>query len=331
MPDILYEFDPDGDVTFIIENAPGFLPHNLSDLNAFLLSQPYSNTDVELAEIAKSVESPSLHIRASSNHLMLASPQFKRTFQHGFKEGTELRSAGHVEVPICDWKPLLFLLLMAILHGQNQLVPRRLCMLRLTEMAVLVDYYECYEAVAIVFSLWVEATEKERPRFSTKQSMEWLCITWVFQRGHGFNSITVNILKNSRGKITANNLPIPTKIIADEMQNIKDFYIGKVIHRLHDLVDRLQCGPQVCNKQCDLIRLGILVKRMHELGILSPTPEAPTTECSYKELYEAYYDMSSSFHHCQLMPEVLGILNVVDDLLNYGLNLKSFASLREKP
>ncbi|KAB8206372.1 hypothetical protein BDV34DRAFT_224425 [Aspergillus parasiticus] len=260
MPDIVYEFDPDGDVTFIIKDAPESLPHNLSDFNATLLSQLYTNdADLSPAQTAKSAESPSLHIRVSSKHLTLASSQFRRTFQHGFKEGTELRSAGHVEVPICAWKPLPFLLLMAILHGQNQLVPRKLCWRHLTEMAVLVDYYECYKAVAIISSLWVEDIEKERPRLSTKESMEWLCVTWVFQRDHEFNAITINILQDSRGKITANNLPIPTEIIG-EMQGIKEANIDIVIDSLHYLVDGLRHGPEVCNEQCDLIRLGILVK-----------------------------------------------------------------------
>ncbi|KAE8405376.1 hypothetical protein BDV37DRAFT_96435 [Aspergillus pseudonomiae] len=157
MSTILYQFDPDGDVTFIMERAPKSLPQNLSDLNASLLSKCYVSSQSGLAKPS----GLSLHIRASSKHLILASPQFRATFRNGFQEGNELRSAGQIEMPICDWEPVPFLLLMAIFHGQTRLVPHSLCFNWLRDMAVLVDYYQCYEAVAMASDLWTREFGKE--------------------------------------------------------------------------------------------------------------------------------------------------------------------------
>ncbi|KAE8371227.1 hypothetical protein BDV26DRAFT_276551 [Aspergillus bertholletiae] len=222
MSGLFYEFDPGGDVVFVLKDVPHSLPHSLGDLAASDLSgrhdsrQPRPpNTPAPGPSIGmvNEVKPRSLHIQASSKHMTLASPQFMRTFQHGFREGTALHSVGHVEIPIYDWKPLPFLLLMAILHGRNRLVPRALSLHRLAEMAVLVDYYECYDAVVILSDLWIEAVGQDRPYLCGEKLMEWLCITWVFQRGIDFSLITGTIQLEIGGVITANNLPVPAAII----------------------------------------------------------------------------------------------------------------------
>ncbi|KAB8223795.1 hypothetical protein BDV33DRAFT_200159 [Aspergillus novoparasiticus] len=209
MPDILYEFDPDGDVTFIIKDAPESLPHNLSDFNATLLSQLYTNQ----SNSTKISGLPTLHIRASSKHLMLASPHFRGTFRNAFQEGNELRSAGHINIKICDWKPVPFLMLMAVFHGQTQLVPQSLCFDWLTEMAILVDYYDCYKAVAMVSDLWTKDFEKKQSTLSKRNPMEWLRITWAFRKKDAFESITKYFQLEYTGEISPDELPISARII----------------------------------------------------------------------------------------------------------------------
>ncbi|KAE8331168.1 hypothetical protein BDV39DRAFT_201310 [Aspergillus sergii] len=330
MPDILYDFDPDGDVTFIIEFAPKFLPHNLSDLDCSLLSKPYTrDKSSSLVQPAKSADSPSLHIRASSKHLMLASAQFKRTFQNGFQEGNELRSVGHVKIPICGWEPVPFLLLMAIFHGQTHLVPKSPHFKWLTEMAILVDYYECYRAIAILSGLWTRDFEKKQLTLAEETPMEWLCITWVFRRNYAFSLVTGRIQLESEGKIMTNHLPIPAGII-DKMQKAKDIYIGKAFDSLHKLLDHLRYDPPVCSNECNLMRLGILDRGMHKLGILSAKPELPITECSFMGLRTECQNMTNSytFHRCELIPEVLKELNNAYARLDRGLALGSFCHLR---
>lgn len=56
-----------------------------------------------------------------------------------------------------------FLILMMIIHGRTRAVPRKLSLKRLSEMAVLVDYYECYEAVELFSDMWVPMEQRHIP------------------------------------------------------------------------------------------------------------------------------------------------------------------------
>ncbi|KAE8318385.1 hypothetical protein BDV41DRAFT_375145 [Aspergillus transmontanensis] len=262
---------------------------------------------------------------------MLASAQFKRTFQNGFQEGNELRSVGHVKVPICDWEPVPFLLLMAILHGRTQLVPQTLHFDWLKAMAILVDYYECYEAVAMVSDLWTKAFEREQSTLAEESPMEWLFITWAFRKGDAFESITKSIQLEHKKDISSEELPIPAEII-DTLRVSRQTGISNVIECLYSLLKRLRRAPKICSFECDLIRLGALIKGMHEFRILAENPQ-PGAGYSFMNLKSACIRMHRAYdsHHCKLMPEVLKVSNKVYDSLKCGLTLDSFTSLRQKP
>ncbi|KNG81169.1 hypothetical protein ANOM_010680 [Aspergillus nomiae NRRL 13137] len=326
MPNILYQFDPDGDVTFIMERAPNSLPQNLGDLNASLLSKCY----VSQSDPAKN-SGLSLHIRASSKHLVLASPQFRATFQNGFQEGNELRSVGHIEMLICDWEPVPFLLLMAIFHGQTRLVPHSLCFNWLRDMAVLVDYYQCYEAVAMAAALWTREFEKKQSTIARENPMEWLCITWALRKNQAFEFVTKHIQLEHTEKIFANKLAIPAKVI-DTLQTSRSTGICNVIDALYDLFHHLRYGPQLCSFECDLTRLAALVKGKQKFGIFSKTSQRPAAGYSFMKLRTACFGMDRdySFHCCKLMPQVLKVLDKEYDSLNRGLTLGSFTPLRGK-
>ncbi|OGM39570.1 hypothetical protein ABOM_011782 [Aspergillus bombycis] len=297
MSNILYQFDPDGDVTFIIERAPKSLPQSLSDLNASLLSKSYASR----LDPAKT-SGLSLHIRASSKHLILASPQFRATFQNGFQEGNELRSAGHIEMRIGDWEAVPFLLLMAILHGRTRLVPQSLCLGWLTKMAVLVDYYQCYEAVAM-----------------------------AFLKDQAFKFVTKHIQLEHTEKVFANNLAIPAKVIAT-LQTSRETRICNVMDALYALFHHLRYGPQLCSFECDMMRLVALTKGMQKFGILSETPQRPAVGYSFMKLRAACLSMNRDHTHCcKLMPEVLKVLGEEYNSLNRGLTLGSFAPQGQKP
>jgi hypothetical protein len=52
----------------------------------------------------------------------------------------------------------------------------------LTKLAVLVDYYACYEAVEIVSDMWVDGLKGTLPTAYSKDLVRWLFISWVFQK-----------------------------------------------------------------------------------------------------------------------------------------------------
>ncbi|KAE8405377.1 hypothetical protein BDV37DRAFT_96440 [Aspergillus pseudonomiae] len=161
--------------------------------------------------------------------------------------------------------------------------------------------------------------------------MEWLCITWAFKKAQAFEFVTKHIQLEHTEKIFANKLAIPAKVI-DTLRTSREAGICNVIDVLYDLFHHLRYGPQLCNFECDLMRLAALVKGMQEFGILSKTPQRPAAGYSFLELRTACQDMDVdySFHCCKLMPQVLKVLDKEYDSLNRGLTLGSFAPLGGK-
>ena len=151
-----------------------------------------------------------LQIRASSKHLTLSSPQFERTLQQGFREGNELQSTGCLELPIEDWEAMPFLILMMIIHGRMRAVRREISLKRLSEMAVLVDYYECYEVVEVFSDMWIHAGQERMSGLSTIIDKErWLFISWVFQRSAIFRESSRSLQCEEKDNLLTQELPIP--------------------------------------------------------------------------------------------------------------------------
>lgn len=149
-----------------------------------------------------------LQIRASSKHLTLACPQFKRTLQHGFQEGNELKSKGYLRIPVQDWPPLPFLILTMIFHGRTRTVPRKVSLERLVEIAIIVDYYECYEAMEVFSDMWINALA-ERPLESVFDAEKWLFISWVFQQDTIFERSSKYLQLRYTSNMATTPFPIP--------------------------------------------------------------------------------------------------------------------------
>ncbi|GAB1202105.1 hypothetical protein APSETT445_000716 [Aspergillus pseudonomiae] len=179
--------------------------------------------------------------------------------------------------------------------------------------------------------LWTREFEKKQWTIARENPMEWLCITWAFKKAQAFEFVTKHIQLEHTEKIFANKLAIPAKVI-DTLRTSREAGICNVIDVLYDLFHHLRYGPQLCNFECDLMRLAALVKGMQEFGILSKTPQRPAAGYSFLELRTACQDMDTdySFHCCKLMPQVLKVLDKEYDSLNRGLTLGSFAPLRGK-
>ncbi|KAE8137794.1 hypothetical protein BDV38DRAFT_83930 [Aspergillus pseudotamarii] len=243
MDDIIYTLDPEGDVILVLYNVPENLPGSMWDIDASTLSglsnisihseavsEPppdmgnlgEENDIVELGHsegIDKSAESPQDHqkgeqrlqIRVSSKHLTLSCPQFKRTLQHGFQEGNELTSKGYLEIPLQDWPAVPFLILTMIIHGRTRTVPREVSPERLAEIALLVDYYECYEVVEVFSEMWIKALA-EIPFASVSDAERWLFVSWVFQHDAIFESSSKYLQLRYRTKLTTIQFPFLSSV-----------------------------------------------------------------------------------------------------------------------
>ena len=158
-----------------------------------------------------SVEQGEVRIRLSSKHLTLASPVFKKMLQGPWRESTV--SSGCQTVDASEWDVETTLILMNILHSRVRSVPRTISLEMLAKIAVLVDYYECYEALELFVDIWIEKLSRNLPTEYGRDLVLWLAISWVFSKDTLFQGITKVALTESRGLLQTFHLPIPQRLV----------------------------------------------------------------------------------------------------------------------
>lgn len=215
----IYEIDPGGDVALVVNNVPRGLPADLKDVPPDLLagseeldkSTPMEEESSEATENAGST-APRLRLRVSSKQLSLACPHFARMFKSDLREGTELRNNGSVELEVDQPSGTAVLLLMLVIHGRTRQVPRMVSKEMLIEIAVLVDYFECYKAVEVFSDLWIAAIEPH-PEERVVEMRDWVFISWVFSKKTIFEQTTLAVISRYATVIPAQGLPLPARIL----------------------------------------------------------------------------------------------------------------------
>ncbi|KAL2200127.1 hypothetical protein P885DRAFT_27772 [Corynascus similis CBS 632.67] len=219
----------------------------------------------------RATEEPSdIQMRVSSRHLILASRYFK-TALNGPWSQTSLAGCSR-SVYANDWDPEAFLILMSIIHGRNQQVPRVISLELLAKIAVLVDYYDCHEAVEVFAEIWLRELRSQLPAQVGRELVLWLCASWIFGYAKIFTSITTTALQQSQEPLPTLGLPI-TEII-EAIDRRRQQVVDKILTVLHELLETFYDPLTICSFECDSIQLGALVKEMRAKR-LDPKPEWP--------------------------------------------------------
>lgn len=170
--------------------------------------------DESLGESSHDIGRPKIRMRVSSSHLRLASPYFKKMFQSGWPEGDALRVEGRVEVRLQNGEdPNALLIILNIIHGHTRRVPRVVDLTMLTKIAVLVDFYECYEEVEIFSNMWIDSLKGDLPQSISTKLTQWIWVTWVFNKPQQFKATTRIAERQSKGPIETDGLPIPQIVV----------------------------------------------------------------------------------------------------------------------
>ncbi|KAL3473716.1 hypothetical protein BJX99DRAFT_193007 [Aspergillus californicus] len=297
LDDITYELDPEGDTTLVIPRVRASLPPLFKDLKSTALAgiYPFCESMSFLIFPTSGFDYVTLRLRVSSKHLILASGYYARMFRSGFREGTALRDNGHVEIPTEEPRGVAFLLLMVIIHHRTSQVPFEVSLSTLANMAVLVDYYDCYEAVALLSRLWITGMPDILPTAldpfpAALNANTWLFISWVFRNNSIFEKMTQLFITQSKAEIRGGILPTPRRIL-DKMNKQRSSYIARVIRDIEDLHSEVVRGC-VCplsrgtNIQlCTYAVLGALTKHMIDMQ-LSPAPQSPFSGLSIHTLLD---------------------------------------------
>ncbi|KAK4149057.1 hypothetical protein C8A00DRAFT_19216, partial [Chaetomidium leptoderma] len=211
-------------------------------------------------------EPSEIQLRVSSRHLILASPYFKAALNGPWREAASVSADCSQDVYAYDWDPQAFLILMHIIHARNRQVPRLVSLELLAKIAVLVDYYECYEAVEVFAELWLQGlkSQSQLPAQVNRELTLWLCVSWIFGDADVFTSVTSTALQQSQGPLPTLGLPIPERIV-EVIDSRRREVVERIIAVLHELVVSFCDGPDKCSFECSSAYLGALMK------VLRPT------------------------------------------------------------
>ncbi|KAF5606476.1 uncharacterized protein FSUBG_6085 [Fusarium subglutinans] len=224
--------------------------------------------------------------RVSSAHLMLASPVFKAMLDGPFKESCR-NEDGLFEVKAFESSAEALLILLDIFHGHHRDVPKTMDLSLLTEMSILVDYYECHEIVEMFAENWVASViqEDEIEGSDYQTNMSRLFISWVFAKSELFNSIVHTVLKLTPGPIYT-DLPLPSTIL-DSLDQRRKSLTKQFLDNLYELLESFWSTDGGCRKECTAIMLGMLIKQMRSFGLEVPRAKGqPAEEKSFLELQE---------------------------------------------
>jgi hypothetical protein len=167
-------------------------------------------------QVERTEDSRYVRFQVSSKHLQLASAHFQKMLNGSWLEGNTLRQQGTVEIPVIACDPNTLLILLNVIHGHIRSVPRSATVKKLTELAILVDYYQCHEVIEMLSDMWIGDLHRYVPRRSMEDVAQWLWISWVFQKDDIFKEKTWIAQSESDTAFRSFGLPIPDPIIGED-------------------------------------------------------------------------------------------------------------------
>ncbi|GIJ90935.1 hypothetical protein Asppvi_009900 [Aspergillus pseudoviridinutans] len=154
---------------------------------------------------------------------------------------------------------------------------------KLAEIAVLVDYYECHEALDVMAEIWMDKLVGSMPSTYGKDIVMWIFISRVFQRPWAFTSATKIAATQSQQRVDPGDLPIPKRIL-DKIEEHRRDGVKSALDMSYELITDLRDGHKHCSDVCDALRLGLSIQQLHAGGQLPPLPAISVPNVSLMQL-----------------------------------------------
>jgi len=249
MSKVIYKIDPDADTIIVLKNPLGHFtiwnPPDIEELDSGRLIAPEDSccedpdpeglgsfewlfaeqppaeeilvekTIIDPNEV-ENASPPEIQYHVSSDLLKLASPNFERMISGGkWREG--IPNNGRYHIPVENWDGEAFLILLNMLHIRTRNIPRWVSLGMLAKIAVLVDYYDCVEAVQPWTKIWIRHLKDTThiPSRPCRDLKLWMCIAWVLKLPQEFAQTTAVAIKRCRKddlSLSTSDLPITTLV-----------------------------------------------------------------------------------------------------------------------
>ena len=159
-------------VTTSLSDASEVLDDSIRDDSASMPSDP--EHDLKLRKATYPCETNDIEVRVSSKHLALVSPVFRALFSSAFQEGSRLREAYTVTVPLPEDFVCGMVVLLKVLHldfGQTKMSPSLLM-----QIALMADKYDIASRIVYWSRLWCAEIDKYIPPKWDESVISWISL-----------------------------------------------------------------------------------------------------------------------------------------------------------
>ena len=181
-----------------------------------------------------------VRINANSVFLRAASGPFRAMFKPEWREGDELRArTDPIEIALPEDDAVAMQLLCAVIHHQNDSIPRELPIPTVLAIAVTADKYDCIRALRFASELWLRSRRGE-----VSDMLVLAAAAYLFENATAFRDITKKIILSHNGPFSA--------VYRGEAETIMDSRVfgesqTQAKHVLPHIADSLV--PQACWKR----------------------------------------------------------------------------------
>ncbi|KAJ4060463.1 hypothetical protein NW761_002509 [Fusarium oxysporum] len=186
------------------------------------------------------------------------------------------------EVIAHGWNADALLVVLNVIHGINDQVPRELSVEFLAEIASIVNYYHCQRAMQFAGEVWQLRMYTFPSRYGMR-CIVWLSIAWAFGWEEFFDKLASYIIENGEGLCLIKPHDIPINSVLDKLDAKRQDCIAKIVNRLDELSDELLDGRTGCDHRCSSMLLGSLLRERHDSALLNPAMPSPYTGYSVHE------------------------------------------------
>ncbi|KAI3322450.1 hypothetical protein HD806DRAFT_125188 [Xylariaceae sp. AK1471] len=291
--------DPDGDILVILSD-----PSSISD--AVIEPEPVrpepaepeatitepGNDEEAQPEPSEAPAPEEWQFKASSKHLALASTRFKKMMDGPWREANEIHDDGLRHWVIEEFNLDAMAIVLHIIHGKNRQVLQTITLKMLVEVARIVDYAECHEAMEVYSSIWIRDLKKTIPESYAPYPDEllyWICVAGVFHKDKIFESCTRLAILESHIDIPTFGLPI-LPVIGDKIVERRVHHLDRIFASVYSLLDHLSNNTK-CSFECDAMLLGTLTKSMHA-NLFNPHPTKPYKSLSVTRAVKVVNNLS---------------------------------------
>ena len=172
---------------------------------------PVAKGPSQTTPVDSGIKEEEIRYSVSRRHLISVSPMFKRMLSEmNWKEGIRDEDDGLHHVPTKDWDSQALLHVLQVIHHRNREVPRIVSLEMLAKIAVLIDFYECAEAMESFTERWTEhlLVTSPVPSYFCRDLLLWMCIAWVLKLPREFALTTTVAIRADDQKLPTLGLPI---------------------------------------------------------------------------------------------------------------------------